>query len=107
MKLAPVYVVYITLVGEKNVLYYNFLSLFFNHILNKLKDAMSVSFRSELFTSYILTMFKQWNLLKYEKFTNIVIHACKILKGKFVENAWHANSALFIYGSTHCVETVK
>jgi len=27
-----------------------------------LKDAMPVSFRSELFTSYILTIFKQWNL---------------------------------------------
>jgi len=26
------------------------------------KDAMSVSFRSELFTSYILTIVKQWNL---------------------------------------------
>jgi len=29
----------------------------------KFKDAMPVSFRSELFTSYILTIFKQWNLL--------------------------------------------
>jgi len=29
----------------------------------KLKDAVSVSFRSELFTSYILTIFKQRNLL--------------------------------------------
>ena len=28
-----------------------------------LKDAMSVSFRSELFTSYILTIFKQRNIL--------------------------------------------
>jgi len=28
-----------------------------------LKDARSVSFRSELFTSYILTIFKQRNLL--------------------------------------------
>jgi len=28
-----------------------------------LKDARSVSFRSELFTSYILTIFTQWNLL--------------------------------------------
>jgi len=28
-------------------------------------------------------------------------------KHKFVENVWPANSALFIYVSTHCVETVK
>ena len=27
-----------------------------------MKDAMPVSFRSELFTSYILTIFKRWNL---------------------------------------------
>jgi len=27
-----------------------------------IKDAMPVSFQSELFTSYILTIFKQWNL---------------------------------------------
>jgi len=27
------------------------------------KDARYVSFRSDLFTSYILTLFKQWNLL--------------------------------------------
>ena len=30
-----------------------------------IKDAMSVSFRSVLFTSYILTIFKQWNLLSW------------------------------------------
>ena len=42
------------------------------------KDARSVSFRSELFTSYIFTIFKQRNRLpKYEKLPNIVIHACK------------------------------
>ena len=38
----------------------------FKNIVRKyqgLKDAMSVSFRSELFTSYILTIFKQRNLL--------------------------------------------
>jgi len=28
-------------------------------------------------------------------------------KNVFVENVWPANSALFIYVSTHCVETVK
>ena len=40
---------------------------------------MPVSFRSELFTSYILTIFKQRNLLTYiyEKLPIIVIHACK------------------------------
>jgi len=45
---------------------------------------------------------------KYEKLPNIVILACKILqKNAFVENVWPANLALFIYVSTHCVETVK
>jgi len=43
-----------------------------------LKDAMPVSFRSSLFTSYILTIFKQSNLLSnYEKLSNIVIYAYK------------------------------
>jgi len=28
-------------------------------------------------------------------------------KNEFVENVWAANSALFIYVSTPCVETVK
>ena len=28
-------------------------------------------------------------------------------KNEFVENVWPTNSALFIYVSTHCVETVK
>jgi len=59
---------------------------------------MPVSFRSELFTSYILTIFKHWNLLsKYEKLPNIVIHACKNIteKNEFVENVTPANSALF------------
>jgi len=31
-----------------------------------IKDAMPVSFRSILFTSYILTIFKQRNLLPYK-----------------------------------------
>jgi len=45
---------------------------------------------------------------KYEKLPNIVIHACKnMTKNEFVENVWPANSALFIYVSTHCVETVE
>ena len=39
---------------------------------------MPLSLRSHLFTSYILTIFKQRNLSrKYEKMPNIVIHACK------------------------------
>jgi len=47
---------------------------------------------------------------KYEKLSNIVIHACKNITGKkIVENVWPANSAfkLFSYVSTHCVKTVK
>jgi len=45
---------------------------------------------------------------QYEKLPNIVVHACKILqKNVFVENVWPANLALFVYVSTHCVETVK
>jgi len=46
---------------------------------------------------------------KYDKVPNIVIYACKYIeeKNQFVENVWPANSALFIYVSTHCVEKVK
>jgi len=45
---------------------------------------------------------------KYEKLPNIVVYACKILqKNVFVENVWPANLALFVYVSTHCVDTVK
>ena len=33
------------------------------HLDKMFKDAMPVSFRSELFTSYILTTFKQGNIL--------------------------------------------
>jgi len=36
------------------------------------------------------------------------ICACKILQqNEFVENGWPANSALFMYVSAHCVETVE
>jgi len=35
----------------------------FNNVLVFLKDAMAVSFRSELFTSYIVTIFKQRNII--------------------------------------------
>jgi len=52
-------------------------------VFHVFKDAMPVSFRSELFTSYILTIFKQRNLLrKYEKLPNIVIHECKNITEK-------------------------
>jgi len=46
---------------------------------------------------------------KYEKLPNIVVRACKNIteKNAFVENVWPAILALFIYVSTHCVETVK
>jgi len=35
------------------------------------------------------------------------MHVKILQKNVFVENAWPANLALFIYNSTHCVETVK
>jgi len=45
---------------------------------------------------------------KYEELPNIAVHACKnITENVFVEKVWPANSALLIYVSTHCVETVK
>ena len=45
---------------------------------------------------------------QYEKLPSIVVNACEILQKKvFVENIWPANLALFVYVSTHCVETVK
>jgi len=44
----------------------------------------------------------------YEKLPNIDMHASmKIQKNEFVKSVWPANSALFIYVSTHCVETVN
>ena len=43
---------------------------------------MPVSFRSDVYTSYILTIFKQWSLRKYEKLPNIVIHTCKNITEK-------------------------
>ena len=73
-----------------------------------LKDAMLVSFRSKLFTSYILTIFKQQNILTYEQLPNIVIHACKNNTEKlYLLKMCPAYLALFIYVWTHCVETVK
>jgi len=52
---------------------------------------MPVSFRSKLFTSYILTTFSSETYSrKYEKLPNIAIHACKNTmydrKNEFVEN---------------------
>jgi len=54
-----------------------------------IEDAMPVSFRSDLFTSYILTIFKQLNLVpKIWDLPNIFIYACKNIteKNEFVEN---------------------
>ena len=46
---------------------------------------MPVCFRSEMFTSYILTIFRQWNFSrKYVKLPNIVIHACKSITEKCI-----------------------
>jgi len=49
------------------------------------------------------------NFRKYEKLSDVVIRAWKNITEKYesVENVWPANSALFIYVLTHCVETVK
>ena len=46
---------------------------------------------------------------KYEKLPNIVILACTIITEKMhlLKKSCPANLALFIYFSTHCVETVK
>jgi len=35
------------------------------------------------------------------------MHVKILQKNVFVENVWPANLALFVYVSTHCVETVK
>jgi len=75
-----------------------------------LKDAMPVSFRSKVFTSYILTIFKQWNLLPQLWETAKYSYPCMLKyyrKNEFVINVWPANSALFIYISTHWVKAVK
>jgi len=37
----------------------------------------------------------------------LFLHVKILQKNAFVENVWPANLALFIYVSTHCVETVK
>jgi len=73
------------------------------------KGAMPVSFKSELFTSHFLTIFKQWNILPLLWGTAKYSYSCMYKyyrKKEFVENVWPENSALFIYVSTHCVETV-
>ena len=61
------------------------------------KDATSVSFRSELFTSYILILFKQENLLPSIWETAKYSYPCMQKynrKNEFVENVWPANLAL-------------
>ena len=65
---------------------------------------MPVSFRSELFTSYMLTILylsSETYYRKYEKLPNTVFQACKNIteKNELVENVWPANSALFTYVS--------
>jgi len=56
-------------------------------MISWLKDARPVSFRSELFTSYILTYLSSETYSRnYEKLPNIVVHACKMLqKNVFVK----------------------
>jgi len=53
--------------------------------LKHVKDARSVSFRSELFTSDILTILSSETFSrKYEKLPNIVVHACKNITEKCI-----------------------
>jgi len=56
---------------------------------------MTVSFRSELFASYILTILSSETFSrKYKNLSNIVLHECKKhRKNEFVENVWPVNSA--------------
>ena len=61
---------------------------------------MPVSFRSELFTSYILNIFKQWNLLPkymYVKLPNLFIHACKNITEKNIFWKCVARKLGFVY----------
>jgi len=78
--------------------------------IKNIKDATFVSFRSELFTSCILIIFKQRNLhpliWQTAKYSYPGIQNYYRIN-EFVENVWPAKLALFIYVSTHCVETVK
>jgi len=71
-----------------------------------LKDAMPVSLGQNcLHLTFLPYLSSETNSRKYEKLPYIVIYACKsITKNiEFVENVWPANSALFIYVSTHGV----
>jgi len=75
-----------------------------------IKDARSVSFRSILFTSYILTIFKQRNYSrKYEKLPNRVIHACNNNTEKMYLLKMSGPQICFclLNVSTHSVEKVK
>jgi len=61
---------------------------------------MPVSFRSELFTSYILTIFKLGNLLPQIWETAKYSYSCMLKyyrKNEFAEKVWPANSALFMF----------
>jgi len=64
--------------------------------LHIVKDTMSASFMSELFTSYIWAIFKQWNLIPKIWETAKSMHVKILQKNELVENVWPANSALFI-----------
>jgi len=61
------------------------LTLFIDDLHCMLKGAISVSFRSELFTSYIILLTilsSETYARKYVKVPNIVIHACKSITEK-------------------------
>jgi len=60
------------------------------------KDDMPVSLRSELFTSFFLTILSSETYTrKYKKLPNRHIDACKNITDhkEFVKNVWTANSA--------------
>jgi len=62
-----------------------------------------------LFSSYIFTIFKQWNLLpviwETAKYSYVFMYKYYRKKNEFVKNALPAKSALVIYVSIYCVET--
>jgi len=78
---------------------------------NSLKDAIPVSFRSELFTYYILPHLGSEtyssNYEKTAKYSYKSMHVKLLQNYEFVENVWPTKSVLFIYVSTHCDKTVK
>ena len=77
-----------------------------------LKNAMPVSFRLELFTSYSLTIFsgEQCHLPPLKCDSAKYSYSCMLTYYRtnvFVVNVWPTNSVLFIYVLTHCVKTIK